>query len=254
MPCVQTRIHADFDSAESIVDSDLEDGELRKMLDAPLCVHGRGENYGSSHTPTASGKPEAKIIHKRGASAQRTQADHSRRESLRSNSSQEPPASGTPDAVFSSRSEEPGNQLESSFLKSKLGRSLLKGFKDHLLCQARSQIMKQAFPTWNKCSHEKTDCREPVCATRRIISCSVEVHWSYQTHSDLFWTYNKSTKSVSRSLHEFFGWTTIAVALKEAWTARHWEARTTESLIPVFPSSVSTVDRMYAAQTLASAQ
>ena len=156
MPCVQTRIHADFDSAESIVDSDLEDGELRKMLDAPLCVHGRGENYGSSHTPTASGKPEAKIIHKRGASAQRTQADHSRRESLRSNSSQEPPASGTPDAVFSSRSEEPGNQLESSFLKSKLGRSLLKGFKDNLLCQARSQIMKQAFPTWNKCSHEKT--------------------------------------------------------------------------------------------------
>ena len=32
------------------------------------------------HEPTASGEPEAKIMQKRGASAQRTQADHSRRE------------------------------------------------------------------------------------------------------------------------------------------------------------------------------
>ena len=50
------------------------------MLALPLYVHGRGENYGSSHRPTASGKPEAKLIQKRGASAIRTQADHSRRE------------------------------------------------------------------------------------------------------------------------------------------------------------------------------
>ena len=70
------------------------------------CTHmGRGENYGSSHRPTASGKPEAKKMQKRGASAQRTQADHSGRESLKSNSSQEPQASGKPDAVFSSRSD-----------------------------------------------------------------------------------------------------------------------------------------------------
>ena len=140
MPCVPSRIHSDYDSAESIADSDLEDGELRIMLASPMYEHGRGENYGSSHKPTASGKPEAKIMQKRGASAQRTQADHSGRESLKSNSSQEPRASGKPDAVFSSRSDEPGNQFESSMFKyadpSKLGRSLLEGDKDHLLSQA----------------------------------------------------------------------------------------------------------------------
>ena len=64
--------------------------------------------------PPASGKPEAEVIQKRGASAQRTQADHSRRESLKSSSSQEPRASGKPNAVFSSRSDEPGNQFKSS--------------------------------------------------------------------------------------------------------------------------------------------
>ena len=140
MPCVQSRIHSDYDSGESIADSDLEDRESRKMLESPLYVQERGENYGSSHKPTASGKPEAKIMQKRGASAQRTQADHSRRESLKSNSSQEPRASWKPDAVFSSRSDEPGNQFESSMFKyadpSKLGRSLLEGDKDHLLSQA----------------------------------------------------------------------------------------------------------------------
>ena len=69
MPSVQSRIHSDFDSAESTADSDLEDGELRKML-ASLYAYGRGR-------PTASGKPEAKIMPKRGASADRTRADHS---------------------------------------------------------------------------------------------------------------------------------------------------------------------------------
>ena len=97
--------------------------------------------------PQLQGKPEAKIMQKRGASAQRTQADHSRRESKKSNPSQEPRASGKPDAVFSSRSDEPGNQLESSMFKyadpSKLGRSLLEGDNDHLLSQARSELMRQ---------------------------------------------------------------------------------------------------------------
>ena len=71
------RIHSDYDAAETIAPSDLEDGELRKMLASPLCVCVRGENYGSSPKPTASGKPEAKIIPKREASAQRTQAWYS---------------------------------------------------------------------------------------------------------------------------------------------------------------------------------
>ena len=108
------------------------------MLASPLYVHGRGENCGSSQKPTVSGKREAEVIQKRRASAQRTQADHWRRESLKSNSSQEPRASGKLDAV-SSRSDEPGNQFEKFvfffFLKyaapSKLGRTLLEGSTDH---------------------------------------------------------------------------------------------------------------------------
>ena len=64
-----------------------------------------------------------------------------------SNSFQEPRASGKPDAAFSSRSNELGNQFESHIFKyadsSKLGRSLLEGNKDHLLSQARSELMKQ---------------------------------------------------------------------------------------------------------------
>ena len=70
MPYVQSSIHSDYDSAESFADSDLEDGELRKMLASPLYVYGRGENYGSSQKATASGKPEAEVMQKRGASAQ----------------------------------------------------------------------------------------------------------------------------------------------------------------------------------------
>ena len=73
---VQSRIHSNYDSAASIADSDLEDGVSRKMLASLLYVRGRGKFYGSSQKPTDSGKPEAKIMQKRGASAQRTQADH----------------------------------------------------------------------------------------------------------------------------------------------------------------------------------
>ena len=64
-----------------------------------------------------------------------------------SSSSQEPRASGKPAAMFSSRNKEPGNQFKSSVFKhadpSNLGRSLLEGNKDHLLSQARSELMKQ---------------------------------------------------------------------------------------------------------------
>ena len=75
-----------------------------------------------------------------GASAQRTQADHSRRDSLMSSSSQEPRASGKPDALFSPRSDEPGNQFESSVFKfadpANVGKSLLDGNKDRSFAQS----------------------------------------------------------------------------------------------------------------------
>ena len=36
MSYVQSQMHSDYESAESIADSDVEDGELRKMLASPL--------------------------------------------------------------------------------------------------------------------------------------------------------------------------------------------------------------------------
>ena len=51
--------------------------------------------------------------------------------------------------MFSSGSEELGNVINKSLFKhggpSNLGRSLLEGNKDHLLNQARSDLMKQEF-------------------------------------------------------------------------------------------------------------
>ena len=117
MSCIQSQMHSDYDSAESIADSDFEDGELRKLLASPRYIQGR-EDHESSRRPTASGKPEAVRIQKRGASARRTQADHSRRESLMSSSSQEPRAYGKLDAMFSSRSHESGSRYDIPFSSS----------------------------------------------------------------------------------------------------------------------------------------
>ena len=62
-----------------------------------------------------------------------------------SSSSQEPRAYGKLDAMFSTRSNEPGNQFENSIFQfadpSNLGRSLLEGNEDLLLSQARSELM-----------------------------------------------------------------------------------------------------------------
>ena len=52
---LQSQMHSEYDSAESIADSDLEDGELRNMLASPLFLREREENSGSSRRPTASG-------------------------------------------------------------------------------------------------------------------------------------------------------------------------------------------------------
>ena len=71
MSYVQSRIHSDYDSAESIADWDLEDGELRKMLASPLYVHGRGEHFWFFSQTHSFREPEAKVTQKRGASAHR---------------------------------------------------------------------------------------------------------------------------------------------------------------------------------------
>ena len=69
----QSQMHFD-DSVESIADSDLEDGELQKMLTSPL------------YAQKASGRPDAMVMQEREVSAQYTQAN--RKESLRSHSSE----------------------------------------------------------------------------------------------------------------------------------------------------------------------
>ena len=107
------------DSAESMADSDLEDGEL-EVLTSPLYVQ------------KASGELDALVMQERDVSAQSTQAG---KESLRSHSSEGQRALGNP---------------------SNLTGSLLEGNKDHLLNQARSDLAKQElhFDSLNKCTGE----------------------------------------------------------------------------------------------------
>ena len=88
---IQSQMHFDCDSAESVADSDFEDGELRKMLTSPLCAQ------------KATGKLDAIVIKEREVSARYPQAI--RKESLRSHSSEGQKASGKPDAMFSSEQE-----------------------------------------------------------------------------------------------------------------------------------------------------
>ena len=130
---LQSQTHSDYDTAESIADSDTEDGEPRKKLASPQFLQSR-EDCKSSRIPTAPVKFAA-MLQERGASAKRTQADLRKR--LMSSSSQEPRACGKPDAMFSSGSTELGNLIKSSVFKhadpSNLGRFLLEGSGDHLL-------------------------------------------------------------------------------------------------------------------------
>ena len=95
MSYLQSQMHSDYDSAECSADSDLEDGELRKMLASPLKMQSR-DDCKSSRMPIAPGKPAA-LLQERGANANRTQADF--RRSLMSSSSQEPRALGKPAAM-----------------------------------------------------------------------------------------------------------------------------------------------------------
>ena len=106
-------MHSEYDSAESIADSDLEDGELRKMLASPLYLQNREDNMNPLERQSHPGN----LLHccRRGASAKRAQADL--RKGLMSSSSQEPSTQGKPAALFSFGTEEPGKQLKSSVFK-----------------------------------------------------------------------------------------------------------------------------------------
>ena len=112
---IQSQMHSGYDSAESIAESDLEDGELRKMVISPLYMQDR-EDCMSSRKSTALEKPAA-MIQDSGVSAKRTQAD--RREGLMSNSFQETRALGRKlAAMFFTRKRRTGkHNQEFSFQK-----------------------------------------------------------------------------------------------------------------------------------------
>ena len=86
----------------------------------------------SSRNPEVSGKLDAECVRKREANAQRTQAYHSRRESLMTNSSRDLEVSGKADAVFSCHS-------EFEMLDAKIAFSVKKHHFELLLQQEKSQ-------------------------------------------------------------------------------------------------------------------
>ena len=122
----------------STADSDLEDGELQKMLTSPL------------YAQKTSVKPDAMVMQEREVSARCTQAD--RQDSLRSHSSQGEKALlwGNPMHCFHL------NREVRNAYPSNLRGSLLEGNKDHLFHQARSVLAKQELrvESLNKCIGE----------------------------------------------------------------------------------------------------
>ena len=121
MSCLQSQMHFD-ESMESLADSDLEDGEIQKLLTSPL------------YAQRASGKPDAMVVEERELSAQT------------SHSSQDHRASGKPAALFSPKRKEQRNQMWSSVFGnanlSNLSGTLLEGNKDQLLSLARLDLAK----------------------------------------------------------------------------------------------------------------
>ena len=78
VPYVQSRIHSDYDSSESIADSDLEDGESTKNAGlTAVCTWANRKLWFFSETHSFRETRSKKKIQKRGASANRIQADHS---------------------------------------------------------------------------------------------------------------------------------------------------------------------------------
>ena len=110
----QSPTHSEYDSAENIADSDLEDGELRKMLVQNREYLKNREDYEPSRMQIETGKPAA-LLQERGASAQSAQADL--RKGLMCSSSQEPSAPVKLAALFSFGNEEPGDQFKSSVFR-----------------------------------------------------------------------------------------------------------------------------------------
>ena len=124
----QSIIASTQDSAESIAtlpESDFDDEQLRALLASPL------------------------YLQERGASPERSQVYHSERENLMSSSSQDPTSTGKLVAVFSSQRNQQVFGSNEPFIRlpnpANVAKSLLDGNRDHLLTQARSELMRQEY-------------------------------------------------------------------------------------------------------------
>ena len=127
MSYFQSRMHFD-ESVKSNADSDLEDGEMKKLLTSSLCAQ------------RASGKPDAMVIQEREVSAQT------------SHLSQDQRASGRTGCIVFTRRNEERDQISSSVFRG----ALLAGNKDHLMKQARSDLARKEIhvESLNKCNGE----------------------------------------------------------------------------------------------------
>ena len=119
---LQSQMHFD-ESMESTADSDLEDGELQKLLTSPR------------YAQRASGKPDAMVVQEREVSAQTSPSSEDQR------------ASGKPAALFSPKRNEQRNQMWSSVCSEtpicRIWVDSARRQKDQLLNQARSQLAKR---------------------------------------------------------------------------------------------------------------
>ena len=135
MSYLQSGMHFN-ESVESNADSDLEHGEIRKLLTSSLCAQG------------ASGRPDAMDTQESEVNAQTSHSSEGRE------------ATGRPVALFSPKRNEQRNQTWSSVfgnaIVSNLGETLLEGNKDHLLNRGRTDLARREIhvESPNKCIND----------------------------------------------------------------------------------------------------
>ena len=146
-PTSQSRIDSDYDSAESIADSDLEEGELRKNVAlTTVCTWARRKLWFLSKTHSFRETRSRSNTEERCECTTYSSWSLKKRELEVKFISRATSVWETGCSVFI-RERRTGKPVREFYLKyadpSKLGRPLLEGNKDHLLSQARSELTMQ---------------------------------------------------------------------------------------------------------------
>ena len=140
----QSQMHSDYDSVESIADSDLEGGELWENVGFTTVFAESRRLWILSNANR--NRWNLLQCHRREERVQKS-AHADLWKGLMSSSSQEPSAPVNPFALFSIGSEEPGDQFKSSVFRNadppNVVRSLLEGNQDHLLSRGKSELVRQ---------------------------------------------------------------------------------------------------------------